>query len=49
MALDGGDRFSMTSSDFPIETGRIDNYEMMLASSRLAVFATGFHWGGATS
>lgn len=45
MALDGGDRFSMTAADFPLETGRIDNYERMLASSRLAVFATGFHWG----
>jgi hypothetical protein len=45
MALDGGDRFPKTSEDFPLETGRVDNYEMMLASSRLAVFATGFHWG----
>ena len=44
-ALDGSDRFPMTPADFPVETGRIDNYEKMLASSRLAVFATGFHWG----
>jgi hypothetical protein len=31
--------------NFPMETSPITNYERMLASSRLAVFATGFHWG----
>ena len=45
MALDGGDRFPLTQDEFPLETGRVDRYEPMLASSRLAVFATGFHWG----
>jgi hypothetical protein len=36
-----------SEEDFPIETGTpdLENYERMLASSRLAVFATGFHWG----
>ena len=43
--VDGGDRFPWSSADFPIETGEIDDYEAMLAASRLAVFATGFHWG----
>jgi hypothetical protein len=34
-------------TDFPIEAGTPDaeNYEQMFASSRLAVLATGFHWG----
>ena len=32
-------------ANFPMETGPVTNYERMLASSRLAVFATGFHWG----
>lgn len=45
MALDGGDRFPLAKEEFPLETGHIDRYEPMLASSRLAVFATGFHWG----
>lgn len=43
--VDGGDRFSWSSADFPIKTGEIVDYEAMLAASRLAVFATGFHWG----
>lgn len=30
---------------FPIVTGDVGNYEVKLASSRLGVFATGFHWG----
>jgi hypothetical protein len=34
-------------ADFPIISGHPDqgDYETMLASSRLAVFSTGFHWG----
>lgn len=44
-SFDGGDRFQLSAEDFPIETGKVDDYETMLASSRLAVFATGFHWG----
>lgn len=44
-SFDGGDRFHRSARDFPVETGRVDDYETMLASSRLAVFATGFHWG----
>lgn len=43
--VDGGDRFPWSSADFPVETGEIDDYEAMLAASRLAVSATGFHWG----
>lgn len=42
---DGGERFALSSADFPVETGNVAEYETMLASSRLAVFATGFHWG----
>ncbi len=36
-----------SEADFPIEAGTpdLENYERMLASSRLAVLATGFHWG----
>ncbi len=44
-SLDGGDRFPLSAAGFPLETGRVENYESMLASSRLGVFATGFHWG----
>lgn len=35
------------ASDFPCVVGNPnqDDYEKMLAASRLAVFATGFHWG----
>jgi hypothetical protein len=36
----------LTASQFPLTTRAIiGNYETMLASSRLAVFATGYHWG----
>lgn len=45
MVFDGGDSFPLTVADFPIETGKVEDYEPMLAASRLAVFATGFHWG----
>jgi hypothetical protein len=44
-SLDGSDREPLDPADFPIETGYVGDYEQMLASSRLAVFATGFHWG----
>ena len=43
--FDGSTKFPLDREEFPIETGRIGNYEAMLAASRLAVFATGFHWG----
>jgi hypothetical protein len=45
MSCDGGNRFPLSAADFPVETGNVAEYETMLASSRLAVFATGFHWG----
>lgn len=31
--------------DFPMKNGEIKDYEQMLASSKIAVFACGFHWG----
>lgn len=35
-----------SSKQFPMVTRPIDgNYEQMLASTKLAVFATGYHWG----
>jgi hypothetical protein len=43
--MDGGNVCGLRPSDFPLEIGRIDDYETMLAMSRLAVFATGYHWG----
>jgi hypothetical protein len=42
---DGSNIDPLDSMEFPIETKAIGDYETMLASSRLAVFATGFHWG----
>lgn len=45
LAIDGSDKTPMEHSEFPVSTQPIVNYEHMLASSRLAVFATGFHWG----
>jgi hypothetical protein len=42
---DGSDINPVDPKEFPVETNAIGNYEEMLASSRLAVFATGFHWG----
>lgn len=42
---DGSSAKPLDPTDFPMLTGKIDNYEAMLAGSRLAVFATGFHWG----
>jgi hypothetical protein len=32
-------------ASFPMKTGVVTQYEVMLAGSRLGVFATGFHWG----
>lgn len=43
--FDASDRSALTRDDFPMRVGSIDDYESMLARSRLAVFATGFHWG----
>ncbi len=43
--MDGSDRRPVAAADFPFETGHVGDFESMLASSRLAVFATGFHWG----
>jgi len=42
---DGSSLNPLDPTEFPVETKAIDDYETMLASSRLAVFATGFHWG----
>ena len=42
---DGSDITPLNQTDFPIQTGPVDNYEAMLAASRLGVFASGFHWG----
>lgn len=42
---DGSIKNPCDSSDFPMQTRPIVDYESMLASSRLTVFATGFHWG----
>ncbi|MBB6235492.1 hypothetical protein HDC90_000089 [Pedobacter sp. AK013] len=36
---------SLDYKDFPMKIGEILNYERMLASSKLGVFACGFHWG----
>jgi len=45
--IDNSTKSPFPESDFPIEseTPFSGNYEEMLASSKLAVFATGFHWG----
>lgn len=44
--IDGGSKKNLDSTKFPIVTSKIqDKYEIMLAKSRLAVFACGFHWG----
>ena len=42
---DGSARAPLERSLFPVLTGQVVNYEKMLAESRLAIFATGFHWG----
>lgn len=43
--FDGSDEAPEDRVAFPMETGVVTDYEAMLASSRLGVFATGFHWG----
>jgi hypothetical protein len=43
--FDASDRLNLRSTEFPKMVGQIDDYEKMLASSRLGIFATGFHWG----
>jgi len=43
--FDGSASAPLNRADFPMETRPITDYEKMLASSRLAVYATGFHWG----
>ncbi|RYZ30313.1 MAG: hypothetical protein EOO10_03220 [Chitinophagaceae bacterium] len=46
VGIDGSDLQPFAATEFPIKTNPIDQpYELMLAQSRLAVFATGFHWG----
>jgi hypothetical protein len=43
---DSGEQNPLNPEEFPILTRPITgNYEQMMASSRLAVFATGYHWG----
>lgn len=44
-AIDGSDKYPLDPADFPLESGVVGDYEAMLAASRIAVFATGFHWG----
>lgn len=36
---------NLNKEDFPMKLGEIVNYEQMLASSKIGVFACGFHWG----
>jgi hypothetical protein len=43
--MDGSLDHALNMDDFPLETNPVIDYERMLASSRLAIFATGFHWG----
>jgi hypothetical protein len=45
VSYDGSDSLDLCPDDFPRVIGHITNYEEMLASSRLGIFATGFHWG----
>ena len=42
---DGSKMDPLDPREFPLETNAVGDYETMLASSRLAVLATGFHWG----
>lgn len=44
-AMDGSDLAPPDPAMFPVISQDVSNYEQMLASSRLGVFATGFHWG----
>lgn len=43
--FDGSENAPEDRAKFPMATGAINDYETMLAGSRLGVFATGFHWG----
>lgn len=45
VACDGSISANYQTDLFPMQIGVLDDYETMLASSRLGVFATGFHWG----
>lgn len=45
VACDGGTQYALDKEHFPIACGAVDDYERMLAMSRMGVFATGFHWG----
>jgi hypothetical protein len=42
---DGSEIDPLDPTEFPLETNAVEDYETMLASSRLAVLATGLHWG----
>lgn len=43
--MDGSAEAPLAENLFPVETGRVSDYEPMLAGSRLGVFATGLHFG----
>ncbi|MFN0220000.1 MAG: hypothetical protein ACKVP4_14450 [Hyphomicrobium sp.] len=43
--FDGGTTTTFCRSSFPLVNREIENYEEMLAASRLGIFATGLHWG----
>jgi hypothetical protein len=45
VSFDASDRLGLRAAEFPRMIGQITDYEEMLASSRLGIFATGFHWG----
>ena len=45
LECDGSTEEAHQPSDFPMKVGHIEDYEKMLAASRLGIFATGFHWG----
>lgn len=36
---------NLKKDEFPISLGQIEDYEKMMASAKLGVFACGFHWG----
>ncbi len=42
---DGSVLAPLDKAAFPMAVGAVADYEAMLAASRLAVFASGFHWG----
>lgn len=46
VAIDGSDKNPLPADGFPMKTAPFSKpYEQMLAQSKLAVFACGFHWG----